>query len=123
MADLREKIAAMVKPWIEKTNYFTADEKALTLADAILSLIRAEDGWMPIESAPKDGTRVLLWIVPREDSWGTVEPSAVIGDWVVWLDREHRAGMRDGWSWYGSAQCEPTHWRPLPSPPKENTNG
>lgn len=72
-------------------------------------------GWQPIETAPKDGTRVLLWIVhcnakyatsPFEEGW----IGACIGSWS-----EHNGG---GFTWYG-IYGTPTHWRPLPAPPKE----
>lgn len=72
-------------------------------------------GWMPIESAPMDGTRVLLW----HDSYRT--PMAGYG-----LTRDDG----DMWNVNGTtaheslrARCparlyaSPTHWQPLPAPP------
>lgn len=65
--------------------------------------------WQPIETAPKDGTRLLLW-------WGS---EVHIGRCVV-------AGMsRDGGDWWRSeshqvfkvAEGRPTHWMPLPAAP------
>lgn len=55
-----------------------------------------ENGWMPIESAPRDGTRVL-----------TFDPG-FIGIHLDWFDRQDAVS-----GWLG----EPTHWRPLPPPP------
>jgi len=69
-------------------------------ADAILSALTAaglvvEQGWQPIATAPRDGTRVLV-----------CEHDAPLGDVSVdWLDKDGK--------WLGS----PTHWRPLPAPP------
>lgn len=82
-------------------------------------LAEAGDGWMPIETAPKDGTRVMLWMEPMNDARfkPTDGPHAVFGTWVVWSDAMKREGVRDGWSWYGSPLHWPTHWRPLPAPP------
>lgn len=58
------------------------------------------DGWLPIESAPKDGTQILIEVHPR------------IFDVVSWSDgawRECGNFMR--------LRKDPTHWRPLPTPP------
>ncbi len=57
--------------------------------------------WQPIETAPKDGTRVLLY-EPRDD-----EHMIEVGFW-------------DYDSWYGPVHVYtiwPTHWQPLPTPP------
>lgn len=76
--------------------------------------------WQPIESAPLDGTRVLLWMEPHDaiSEREQEEPCVVIGYYVVWSERSKREGMRDGWSWYGPVRCKPTHWRPLPAGPE-----
>ena len=91
------------------------------LARAAVSAYLAEagDGWRGIETAPKDGTRVMLWMEPMNDARfaPTDGPHAVFGTWVVWSDAMKREGMRDGWSWYGSPLHWPTHWAPLPAPP------
>lgn len=57
-------------------------------------------GWLPIETAPKDGARILLFL-PNQ-----------LGDSVwtgLWAEGWHVS--------YGKAEREPTHWMPLPSPP------
>jgi hypothetical protein len=65
--------------------------------------------WQPIETAPRDGTRVLVFDphrFPRElicrwrgnSWWGDLTPS---GRCIVWSD---------------DAGC---HWMPLPQPPKD----
>lgn len=58
--------------------------------------------WRPIESAPKDGTRVLVWR-RREQGYDHVRMGV---DWCkngVW-----QKSRRD---------MHPTHWMPLPPPP------
>lgn len=56
------------------------------------------DGWQPIETAPKDGTWVLL-----------ATPKGRIADGCF--------GNYGSWVW-PYVMVEPTHWMPLPAPPK-----
>lgn len=72
--------------------------------------------WLPIESAPKDGARVLLsnghgaWMAEYRPIYGSGYRPA--NPWFsVMLNHDHlpEAGR------YG----QPTHWMPLPEPPKE----
>lgn len=62
-------------------------------------------GWQPMETAPKDGTEVLVFS-KYED--------IVIAKWAEW-------GGRDGGWIVGMeyAVSSPTHWMSLPEPPKE----
>ena len=61
------------------------------------------EGWRPIETAPKDGTAILV-------------AQTTPGDY------EGRVGV--GWCWHVIWNCSdypglmPTHWRPLPDAPK-----
>jgi len=67
-----------------------------------------EGSWLPIETAPKDGTVIL---VPCEN-WGVETVS-----WKTW----HATG---GPGWYGRAnhhRKRPTHWRPRPPAPAQET--
>jgi hypothetical protein len=69
--------------------------------------------WRPIETAPKDGTRILAYGVLGFDSTpsiGTVEYNAFYGRWEC---RPNEA------SEYDPEACTVTHWLPLPEPPKE----
>lgn len=65
--------------------------------------------WRPIETAPKDGTPVLLWV-----GVGMSEPWAQTARWV----NEPESGW-SGWvdTYEGFDLAEPTHWMPLPAPP------
>ena len=63
---------------------------------------QAAQPWMPIETAPKDGTRVLLVI-----------------DHGQWGDKVWTGLWADGWSVsYGKPLNSPTHWMPLPAAPQ-----
>lgn len=77
------------------------------------SLLALRDRWQPIETAPKDGTRILL-----VDERGGV----FIGHWsdeATFGRFETKPGWQifdcedDFYSW----RRVPTHWRPLPAPP------
>lgn len=81
--------------------------------------------WQPIETAPKDGTRVLLWCAAervahiakwyteRIERWERVDNDTQVrrvedtGFWSYEGDR--------GWNW--------THWQPLPDPPDAPVRG
>lgn len=67
--------------------------------------------WQPIETAPRDGTRVDLWSVQfgryPNASWDTIyDPPDTCG----WTDANHHGSI---------AEAGPfTRWMPLPEPPK-----
>jgi hypothetical protein len=71
--------------------------------------------WQPIATAPRDGTTVLVH-----------HPASgfVLVSWFPWgIGSADNDGFGTNWksdwdrSYLGS---EPTHWMPLPAPPKEN---
>ena len=74
-----------------------------------------EDGWQPIETAPKDGTWVLLAGGDIDYGWDDPsKPASVVGQWTA--DSEcWQFAWYDG-GFYGEYET-PTHWRPLPAPP------
>lgn len=60
-------------------------------------------GWQPIETAPKDGTQVQVFCPTYFQGKGGIT-------WAVWLN--------GGWLDAQVRRCDPTHWMPLPTPPK-----
>lgn len=74
------------------------------------------NGWMPIETAPKDGTTVDLWAKVRNRDESARVADCSWGSMVDWHGEE-----RD--DWFGLyvgmhlSYENPTHWRPLPKPP------
>ena len=89
------------EPFIGGTKYVRAD--------------KAAPAWQPIETAPKDGTEVILskW----SGSYATPETSFC---WAI------NGYFKDGY-WYSKDPiigklAEPTHWMLLSQPPKEEIN-
>jgi hypothetical protein len=60
--------------------------------------------WQPIETAPKDGTRILLF---RQDYEETIAVCYYSENWNFW-----KIVLGNFWA-------NPTHWMPLPPPTKE----
>jgi hypothetical protein len=67
--------------------------------------------WQPIETAPKDGTDVMVWDgeVRTLSTWGKTAHVPIYG-WlqIAWADPEDADLMYP----------QPTHWMPLPSAQK-----
>jgi len=63
--------------------------------------------WMPIETAPKDGSGFIAYQSVNETQHITSSCAFVDGRfvWVNFGEADH-------------TDAEPTHWMPLPSPPK-----
>ena len=75
--------------------------------------------WQPIETAPKDGTDILL----ANDK--AVSPAGWVSDVEHGAEWEGQIGMAGWWTLNGDAR-PPTHWMPLPPPPAprpESTTG
>lgn len=68
--------------------------------------------WQPIETAPKDGTAILLACATWAHTVHLGRPVPIkVGGWNA------EAG---GWQIFG-ASWRPTHWQPLPPPPAQET--
>lgn len=66
--------------------------------------------WQPIETAPKDGTRILVF-----GPYCGGLPIMATSKWLPWTEDRVEKGC-----WYANGVA-PTHWMPLPDPPKEPT--
>lgn len=92
----------------------TAQEVFDIMSDRIRTALRSippDDGWRTIDSAPKDGTRILL-------GGATAGPTVRIGAWGGGRYLGARKGYEQGWIDHPGHSCDPTHWRPLPPPPE-----
>jgi len=113
IADLQKKLAEVQRDYLQAEGDLTNAHNELRLlkatyadearyrrkwildqhkaAEAKLAEVEAErDEWQPIETAPKDGTKVILW-----------------------LPDFHSVEM----AWF-CVPAEASHWMPLPTPPK-----
>jgi hypothetical protein len=97
------------KPIIEGLSAERANEEAAVLNAfaAIAAMSAPEDSWRDIASAP-DGGMILVY-EPRNKPEFAIEMRRSDGDFWRWM-------LRDG-------STPPTHWRPLPAPPKGTQDG
>jgi hypothetical protein len=101
--DLKGENEELRKANIDCVDHFNALKADYDALRAVL----AKQGWQPIETAPKDGTRVLI----RADC-------VVVAGWENIFDNTW------GWTVVNDTWVEghmATHWMPLPQAPKEQT--
>lgn len=60
------------------------------------------DGWQPIETAPKDGTNILVF------EYDHITTACWYGGWRLVVTGTHSE----------DSDCYPSHWMPLPAAPK-----
>lgn len=110
-----DEMASVGVGWCDEATF----ERLLSMARALL------DGgeWQGIESAPRDGTYVDLWIDGRRWAdcyWGF--PEHCCGEAGQYCDSDWHS-LGPGWveSTFNlpidAVEQEPTHWRHLPVPP------
>lgn len=97
-------------------SYRFTEEQFLELLNTIKGNVGRDMEWQPIETAPRDGTYVLLY-EPNLDiasgnktfvgKFGRVKYDSYGSKGVIFEDLS-----TEPWDWY------PTHWMPLPEPPK-----
>lgn len=68
--------------------------------------------WLPIETAPKTGERILVFVPALENERGNWDATVDLCYWngKAWMTPDHQCG---GWE-----KDSPTHWMPLPGQPK-----
>lgn len=83
--------------------------------------------WQPIDTAPKDGTTIDLWIMTQWGSFRLPDCKWGVSDWHrageegwIFERRDDSEPHRDAWNdvCYVYGEENPTHWMPLPEPPK-----
>lgn len=94
----------------------TTANLCLAVAAAIRALIHeapSREGWQPIETAPRDGSEIIL------HDRGTVGTG-------FYSEAPEARRAEAGWFWEDdrgnlliAKNADPTHWMPLPSPPQD----
>lgn len=80
--------------------------------------------WLPIESAPRDGTEIIGIFFRK---WDEDSKPTIYGPWTVafdgkkwrssWDGHEVIEYMDDFGTQYKGPDIEPTHWQPMPALP------
>jgi hypothetical protein len=91
---------------------FAREHEAITAAIELMK----QAGWQSIETAPKDGTRVLVG-VDTGDPWGFVRGHGRYENYGKFVQGWVCRGFCDPPGELGLAH--PTHWMPLPAAPTE----
>ena len=90
------------------------EEWAKLPKDMAAQASQTTNGWQPIETAPKDGTNVILY-GSYESKPG--EPFVVAG--MSWDSEPVGWTNGDCWATEVGDRWVPTHWHPLPCPPED----
>lgn len=78
--------------------------------------------WQPIETAPRDGTFVLGCVKPPSGAWIEEYEQWQAPRTVCWRGFHPNAPGKKQWRDANGRPFLPTHWQPLPEPPKENNH-
>lgn len=89
----------------------TSAEEIVAARNAVWEAVLRLREWQPIETAPRDGTAILIFEPPRQSVQYEVHAVIQVAKWNVrgsWWVEAHGEGYET---------YEPTHWMPLPLPP------
>ena len=117
--ELCERLDALAYVVFDR-GYSEAAQRIRALSEALQEACHERDGllvpeWQPIETAPRDGTNVLLY--------ATVPPTAMLAMDGPVIMSGYFDSMDDAWcstlaTFFGPF-VNPTNWMPLPTPPGE----
>ena len=86
----------------------TVEDLMKNYSDDYVEVGSVNGGWLPMESAPKDGTCVIVWY--ENNCEMAYFKDRIEMDEPYWVSHRGQRGIT------------PTHYQPLPTPPKENNN-
>jgi hypothetical protein len=98
---------------------YALDVSAETIVDKLLAA-QQDGGWQPIETAPKDGTWVDLWVRDWNDN-GKRIPFCIWDDdkWLTSVFPNDYGPLSECVNTFvKDDEWKPTHWRPIPAPPQ-----
>jgi hypothetical protein len=98
------------------------DDDFVTKVDTAIEMKdRAEAAWQPIETAPKDGTLIMIWWLPLRYDGSLLHPEKELAAGHIMdgirYDADLQTWMRGGTYADYRNNIKPTHWMPLPAPP------
>ncbi len=106
-------ICAGIEAYQGKSEESYAAMVAAAPAAPVAQAVPVAGEWMPIETAPKDGNPVLLYLPAP---WGRIEIAYWFAHWENWQCLGDKPNtVRDEYCGIGSEL--PTHWMPLPPAP------
>ena len=84
-------------------------------SEAALAAPARSEAWRPIATAPKDGTRVLLWCGEEIEVgyWSLTGWAGTPSERGAWIIYEARID---------TIELHPTYWQPLPLPPNAESS-
>lgn len=96
-------IDTIVRKYTKDINLEDEDARPAFEQHFAAAIMEAVPKWQPIESAPKNGTEVLLW--HGRTAVGSYVVDSIMPEW------------RNRWVCLGGYIADPTHWMPLPESP------
>lgn len=112
---VRAKVRTTVREIVKRTTKM-AEERTTKMAED------RDRYWQPIKTAPKDGTKIILYHKDWEDlpiaywDWLVMCDDEGNGGCCIWHVSEKFSSLGDGYLW-PEEQSEPSHWRLLPQLP------
>lgn len=85
-------------------------DDAATTIRALRELVTSPGDWKPINTAPRDGSEVLLYSPHLDDVW--------VGAWTTGRDNIRNCDWADFVTVSLERGLNPTRWMPLPAPPQ-----
>jgi hypothetical protein len=115
LTEVREALAFYANKKTTTQEIYMEGGKAAIKALATLDRVIEGDGWLPIETRPKEETFSYLVFVPKTQSTDDYDVALQVSNFQGEMYPDHMQNLVD----WEDAVKNPTHWRPLPNPPEE----